>query len=101
MNWKTVEEWLEMHGHISFNWEEQTAVDSIYYADTVENTFISVFTKVSGELVVYVGCLRPKVSAGGHTGIYVESEWDVIDYLHDNLEDLFEKLNEKIMEGVK
>ena len=56
---------------------------------------------MSGELVVFVGCNKPKISVGGDTGIYVQSEWDIIDYLHDNLEDMFEKLGVKMMEGVK
>lgn len=101
MNWKTVEEWLELHGYISFDWEEQNTDNCIYYADTKENTFISIFTKVSGELIVYVGMFNPHTSVGGDTSIYIISEWDIIDYLHDNMEDLFEKLNQKIMGGVK
>lgn len=101
IEWPTIIEWLELHGHISFNWEEITNEDCVYCADTLENTFISIFTKVSGELVVFVGCNKPKISVGGDTGIYIQSEWDIIDYLEDNLEDMFDKLNIKIMESVK
>lgn len=96
MNWETITEWLEIHGHITFDWEEITNEDCVYCADTLENTFISIFTKVSGELVVFVGCNNPQTSVGGDTGIYVQTEWEIIDYLHDNLEDMFEKLNIKL-----
>lgn len=99
IEWPTITEWLEIHGHISFDWEEITNEDCVYCADSLENTFISIFTKATGELVVFVGCFNPHVSVGGDTGICVETEWEIIDYLHDNLEDLFETLNTKIMEG--
>ena len=96
MNWETITEWLEIHGHISFDWEEITNEDCVYCADTLENTFISIFTKVTGELVVSIGCFKPRVSVGGDTGLYVQTEWEIIDYLHDNLEDMFETLNTKL-----
>ena len=96
IEWPTITEWLEIHGHISFKWEEITNDDCVYCADTLENTFISIFTKNTGELVVSVGCFHPRVSVGGDTGLYVQTEWDIIDYLHDNLEDLFETLNTKL-----
>ena len=83
-------------GHINAQWERiEVSQDGIYCEDTSENTIISIFTKVSGELVVFVGILKPKMSIGGETGIYVETHWDVCDYLIDNMERLFEKLEDK------
>lgn len=98
IEWSTITEWLELHGYISFDWEEITNEDCIYCADTNENIFISIFTNVAGELVVFIGCNKPYISTGENTGIYVQSEWDIIDYLKDNLEDMYDRLNIKIME---
>lgn len=98
MDWHIVQQWLEDHGHIHIGWEcIDVGDDSIYCSDELENTFISIFTKGSGELVFYVGILRPKLSVGGNTGVYIESPYDVIDYLHDNMEDMYEALNRKVM----
>ena len=99
MDWDIVREWLDYHGHIRDDWDRiDVTEDGIYCEDTPENTFISVFTKFSGELVVFVGCLSPKLSVGGHTCIYVEDVWQVIDYLQDNLENMFEDLANKFFE---
>ena len=95
MNWNEVYYWLKNHGHIQDDWEcIGVGEDSIYCSDTMENTFISIFTKISDELVGYVGCIKPKVSVGGNTGIYIQSIFDVLDYLHDNMERLYEELME-------
>ena len=99
MDWDIVREWLDYHGHIRDTWERiETHDHGVYCEDTIENTFISVFTKVSGELVVGVGCVTPKVTISIQTGIYVEDVWQVIDYLHDNLENMFEDLANKFFE---
>ena len=101
IEWSTITEWLEIHEYISFDWDEIHNENSIYCADPIEGTFISIFIKPADELVVFVGYNSPKIFVGGDTGIYIQSEWEIIDYLHDNLEDMFEKLNIKIMEVVK
>jgi hypothetical protein len=72
--------------------------DGIYCKDEVENTMISVFKKNSDELVAFVGILTPKMSVGGDTSVYVETEWDVIDYLADNMPRLYDELTRKFME---
>lgn len=96
INWEEVRFWLERKGHINSQWERiEVSQDGIYCEDTSENTIISIFTKVSGELVVFVGILKPKMSVGGETGVYVETHWDVCDYLIDNMERLIEKLEDK------
>lgn len=101
MNWEEVRYWLERHGHINSQWERiEVSTDGIYCEDASENTIISIFTKVSGELVVFIGMLKPKTSIGGETGVYVESHWDVCDYLVDNMERLIEKLEDKWNESI-
>ena len=96
MNWNEVYNWMESHGHVNKSWEcIGIGCESFYAEDHTENTFISVFVKVSGELVVYVGMFHPNLSVGGNTGVYVNSIYDVLDWLHDNLEAHYEKLAEK------
>ena len=86
------------HEHIYDDWAEISwAEDCLYCRDELENTMISVFNRVDGELICYVGCLRPAVSVGGPTGVYVISPWDVIDYLSDNLEDMYLDLAKKCL----
>lgn len=98
MTWIDVKEWLESHGHINPTWDRvEVNEDSFYAEDEMENTFISIFTRGGDELVVYVGCLRPKVSVGSSTGYYVSNCWDVIDFLEDNLEDMYDQLMRKVM----
>lgn len=99
MNWNEVYEWLKSHGHIHDEWENISVTDDGFYAeDEMENTFISIFTRGGNELVIYVGCLRPKVSVGSGTGCYVSHSDDVINFLEDNLEDMYDKLMRKVME---
>ena len=69
--------------------------DSFYAEDEMENTFISIFTSSSDELVVYVGCLRPKMSVGGITGYQITCSDDIIYFLEDNLEDMYNELMRK------
>ncbi len=96
MNWSEVYEWLLNHGHVNPSWELVDITEDGFYAeDSFENTFISLFTRGGDELVVFVGCLHPKVSVGGATSVCVESHFDVLDYLHDNFEVYYEKLAEK------
>ena len=98
MDWILVKEWLENHGHINSNWDcVAVSEDSFYAEDKMENTFISIFTRGGDELVIYVGCLRPKVSVGSSTGYYVSNCWDVIDFLEDNLEDMYDELMRKVV----
>ena len=66
----------------------------------METTFISIFTRGGDELVLYVCCLRPKVSVGSGTGCYVSNCWDVIDFLEENLEDMYNELMKKVMNEV-
>lgn len=100
MDWNIVKDWLERHGHIRPDWETiEISNDGIYCSDTMENTIISIFTKVSTELVVFVGTIKPKVSVGGNTGIYIQSIYDVTDYLSDIMTDLYESLEKKWQEG--
>ena len=97
MEYREVLQWLKDKGHINDKWAEISwADDSLYCRDEFENTMISVFNRVNGELICYVGCLQPKVSVGGPTGVYVINPWDVIDYLRDNLEDMYEDLMKKV-----
>ena len=99
MNWNEVYEWLKSHSHIHDEWENITITDDGFYAeDKMENTFISIFTRGGGELVLYVGCLRPKVSVGSGTGLYVSHSDDVIGFLEDNLEYMYDALMRKVME---
>ena len=101
MNWNEVYEWLKSHGHINDEWENIAVTDDGFYAeDKMENTFISLFTRGSDdELVFYVGCLRPKVSVGSCTGLYVSHSGDVIGFLEDHLEYMYDALMRKVMEN--
>lgn len=100
MNWNEVYEWLKSHGHIHDGWETIAVGDDRFYAeDEMENTFISIFTRGGNELVLYVGCFRPKVSVGSGTGYYVSHSDDVINFLEDNLEDMYDELMRKVMEN--
>ena len=96
MNWNEVYEWLKHHGHVNDSWDRIDITDSFYAEDEFDNTFISIFTRGSdAELVIYIGCLQPKISVGGATAFTVENHWDVIDYLHDNLEAMYLDLAKK------
>ena len=102
MNWNEVYEWLKHHNCINDFWNRIDITDSFYAEDEFENTFISIFTRGGdNELVFYIGCLRPKVSVGGPTAFTVESHWDIIDYLHDNLEEMYFNLEKKYLDLVK
>ena len=101
MNWNEVYDWLRSHNHVHENWERIEINDDSFYAeDEIENTFISIFTRGGDELVLYVGCLRPKISVGSGTGWYVSTCWDVIDFLDDHLEDIYDELMQKVMNEV-
>ena len=101
MNWNEVYDWLRSHNHVHENWERIEINDDGFYAeDEIENTFISIFTRGGDELVLYVGCLRPKISVGSGTGWYVSTCWDVIDFLDDHLEDMYDELMQKVMNEV-
>lgn len=102
MDWTMVKDWLEDHGYINADWETcEVGDDSIYCEDEMENTFISIFTRSNQELIVFVGMIKPKLSCGSSTGVYVNSPYDVTDFLHDNLEDMFDELMRKSMERGK
>ena len=97
MNWNEVYEWLKSHNHIHEGWEcIEVGDDSFYAEDEMENTFISIFTRSEDELVLYIGCLQPKVSVGSSTDCYVSNCWDVIDFLEDNLENMYDELMRKV-----
>lgn len=99
MNWAEICNWLVIHGHISMKWETiEVSDDGLYCSDTYENTYISVFTKGSGELVVFIGCFNPRISVGGNTSVYVETDCEVMDYLRDNMDRLYDELMGKAME---
>ena len=99
MNWILVKEWLENHGHINPNWDCIGVSDDSFYAeDKMENTFISLFTRGGCELVAIVGMMHPKVSVGGSTGIDVYSHENVIWFLEDNLEDMYDELMRKVVQ---
>lgn len=101
MDWNIVKEWLETHGHINPAWDCIGVGDDSFYAeDKAENTFISIFTRAAGELIFYVGCKRPKISVGGSTGHFAFSCEDVINFLEDNLEDMYDQLTRKVMKEV-
>ena len=98
MTWVDVKEWLESHGHINPTWDcVEVNEDSFYAEDEMENTFISIFTRGNDELVIYVGCLQPKVSVGSGTGYQVTHSDDVIYFLEDNLENMYDELMRKVM----
>lgn len=99
MDWTIVKEWLIAHGNITENWDIEVGDDSIYCSNETENTFISVFTRGDQELIVYVGMLKPKFTCGSSTGVYVASPYDVTDFLHDHLEDMFDELMRRFMKG--
>lgn len=101
MTWVYIKEWLESHGYINPTWNcIEVNEDGFYAEDKIENTFISIFTHNNDELVLYVGCLQPKVSVGSSTGYYVSNCWDVIDFLDDSLENMYDELMKKIMNEV-
>ena len=100
MDWTIVKEWLKDHEHISADWDVEIGDNSIYCSSEIENTFISVFVKGSRELIVYVGMLKPKFTYGNSTGVYVASPYDVTDFLHDHLEDMFDELMRQYMERI-
>ena len=101
MTWVYIKEWLESHGYINPTWNcVEVNEDSFYAEDEMENTFISIFTLDNNELVVYVGCLKPKASVGSSTGYHVSNCWDVIDFLDDNLENMYDELMKKVMNEV-
>ena len=96
MDWILVKEWLESHGHISPNWDcIGVASNSFYAEDKMENTFISLFTRGEHELVAIVGMKHPKVSVSGPTDAVIHSIEDVIYFLEDNLEDMYDALMRK------
>ena len=98
MTWVYIKEWLESHGYINPTWNcVEVNEDSFYAEDKIENTFISIFTHNNDELVLYVGCLRPKVSVGGTTGYQVTHSDDIIYFLEDNLEDMYNELMRKVI----
>ena len=100
MNWNEVYNWLVAHGHMTENWEViGIGYESLYAEDSFENTFLSMFTRgANDELVVIVGCLKPKTSVGGSTGFEVKSHEDVIYWLEDHLEDMYDELMRKVAE---
>ena len=99
MDWTVVKDWLFLHVHAHEGWDHIEVTDeSIYLKDDFENTFISAF-QAHGNLIVYVGAVKPKMSAGGDTGFPCSSPWDAIDYFIDHLEELFETLSIKMMKG--
>ena len=96
MDWMLVKEWLENHGHINSNWDHIGVDDDGFYAeDEMENTYISLFIKGGDELVAIVGMKHPKVSVGGATDATIYSIEDVIYFLEDNLEDMYDALMRK------
>lgn len=98
MIWVYIKDWLESHGYINPTWDcIEVNEDSFYAEDEMENTFISIFTHGNDELVVYVGCLRPKVSVGGKTGYQITHSDDIIYFLEDNLEDMYNELMRKVI----
>ena len=91
--------WLVDHGHINPPWKEiHVDEDSLYAEDPLENTFISIFYKSYG-VAIFVGCLRPKISVGGDYSIDPDC-WSVINFLEDNLEEMYDKLMRKAVESV-
>ena len=98
MTWVYIKEWLESHGYINPAWDcVEVNEDGFYAEDEMENTFISIFTHNNDELIIYVGCLRPKVSVGGTTGYQVTRSDDIIYFLEDNLEDMYNELMRKVI----
>ena len=98
MTWVYIKEWLESHGYINPTWNcVEVNEDGFYAKDEMENTFISIFTSSNDELVVYVGCLRPKMSVGGTTGYQIIHSDDIIYFLEDNLEDMYNELMRKVI----
>ena len=96
VDWRLVKEWLERRGYISDAWEQIDVDDGgIYCADPAENTFISLFVN-GGFLVCFVGCINPKISAGGDTDCPCSHYCDVINYLSDELDNLFDILARKM-----
>ena len=98
MTWVYIKEWLESHGYINPIWNcVEVNEDGFYAEDEMENTFISIFTHNNDELIIYVGCLRPKMSVGGTTGYQVTHSDDIIYFLEDNLEDMYNELMRKVI----
>ena len=96
IDWMEVKEWLESHGHIHSGWDCIGVSDESFYAeDKMENTFISLFIRGGCELVAIVGMLHPHVSVGGPTDACVYSHENVIWFLEDNLENMYDELMRK------
>ena len=99
MDYREVVQWLKDRGYINDDWAVIFWHDkSLYCRDEFENTTISVFNRIDGELICYVGCARPNASVGGPTGIYVTNPWDVIDYFVDHLEEKYADMMKKVSE---
>ena len=99
MNWNEVYEWLKSHNHVHENWDCIAVGDDSFYAeDKMENTFISLFVRGGCELVAIVGMMHPKISVGGSTGVEVYSHENVIWFLEDNLEDMYDELMRKVVQ---
>jgi hypothetical protein len=99
MIWNEVYEWLKSHNHVNEKWDcIAVGEDSFYAEDKMENTFISLFQRGENELVAVVGMMRPNVSVGGPTDAVIYSYEDVIYFLEDNLEDMYDELMRKAVE---
>ena len=95
MDWTVVKDWLIDHGYANENWDYIEVTDSsIYLKDDNENTYISAF-QAHGNLIVFVGSVKPKISVGGDTGFACNSPWDAIDYFIEYMEDLWDDLGKK------
>lgn len=96
IEWELVKDWLIDVGYITPEWEKiQVSGLGVYCSDTVANTSISVFEN-GGFLTCVVGCLNPRVYAGGDTDRRCESHWDAIYYMDDELEHLFDRMEAKL-----
>ena len=95
MDWNIVKNWLIEHGYTSDveDWEYQLLKDGIYARSEENNAYLSFFARPEdNQLMVYVGSIKPRLSMGGATGLYLYNIFDVIDYLHDELERIYDDM---------
>ena len=95
MDWHIVKDWLIEHGYTSDieDWEYQISENGIYAKSEENNDYISAFGRPEdNQLMVYVGSIKPKLSEGGLTGQYLYNIFDVINYLHDELERIYDDM---------
>ena len=95
-DWKIVHDWMRQNW-IDESWEEQEVDEyGLYYHNSQANLWFSI-REHSFYLELYVGCRKPKHwSVGAVSDYLINSPYDVIDFLKDNLETTIDRLDEYV-----